>query len=154
MEKEIKIGVLPKREKRVGREARCYEYQYLFFETSIEPEFLSDFSNDVGMGCYHSPNEYNEEILDLQEELMKTIWKIAKTGLTKHQFKIVQLMFEGKTQVEAAKILGVQQSTIHKSLHGSNGVKGSYKKLKRLVVNDIEIINLLSEIRELTNRRF
>lgn len=146
------------REKKASRDARCYEYQHLFFEVLIEQDFLSNFPNDEGMGCYHSPNEYSEKILDLQEELMKTIWKIAKKGVTKHQFKILKLTFEGKTQAEIGKAFGLQQSTIHKSLNGSRNDKGgsyggSYKRLRKLIIKDEKVVRLLNEIEELTNRR-
>jgi len=147
------------------RENRSNRYQWVLLETVFSNEMLEAFSNDDSISARLNPFEYNENLLGLEDALKKRFWIIVETLLTDRQKEIMKLSADGYTQMEIAKKLNVNQSSIVKSLRGNSSYLpsyndnkkvviygGAYKKLKALVAKDPEIIEILKkmdEIREL-----
>ena len=103
---------------------------------------------------YHSisPYKYNEELLDLKEELLKQIHKLAKKILTNKQYQIYLLTLDGYTQTEIAKIMGVNQSSVSKSAIGSQSYENSKRyggflaKLRKSIAESFEIQKILAKM--------
>jgi predicted DNA-binding protein YlxM (UPF0122 family) len=135
---------------------RSDRYQHVLVEASCSPDMLAEFSDSRGIaGMVNSPN-YDEELFDLQDKLRGELWRIIRTKLTKRQCEVIELYAQGLTQIEIAKKLNVNQSSITKSINGNcdyrNGKKvygGAKKKLRRLADQDEEIQGILTRINEL-----
>ncbi len=134
---------------------RSDRYQWIIIESPCSPEMLAECSDAQGVSSILSSN-HNEELLDLNERLVKAFWRIVDTKLTKRQSEVLHLLAEGLTQIEIAKKLNVNQSSITKSINGNcdyrNGKKiygGARKKLKRIASMDPEIIEILGRISEI-----
>jgi len=141
------------RERRSNRSAG---YQSIFNESSFPHEMLESFSNDDSIYKKLNPFAYDENIMELQEQLKKEFWRVVNTMLTPRQRDVIRLRSEGKTQIEIAKELGVNQSSITKSLNGNvdykNGKRsygGSLKRIKKLIDQDEKIQEILKKIAEL-----
>lgn len=132
---------------------RSDRYQYVLVESSYSPDVLAEYAE----GPYICENpEVRDKLLDLQDELKEAFWELADSKLTKRQSQVLHLYVEGKTQIEIAKMLNVNQSSITKSINGNcdyrNGKKiygGANKKLKRLAAKDAKIQKILKQIEEL-----
>lgn len=147
------------------RQNRSDKYQYLIVESCFPHDLLEAFCLEDSIERRLNPFKYDDRILDLQESLSLAFWRVVNTCLTERQATIIKLVNENKTQVEIAKILGVNQSSITKSLNGnvdysekdegdkSGGKKRSYggtlKKIKKIVENDPEIKEILRKIADL-----
>lgn len=99
---------------------------------------------------------YNEDLLDLKEQLVAAFWRIIRTKLTPRQCEVIELYAQGFTQTEIAKKLNVNQSSITKSINGNcdyrNGKKiygGAKKKLRRIAAQDPEIQSILAQMGEI-----
>lgn len=136
------------------RQTRSDKYQYLLIETPCAAEFLDSFSNSDSIYNRLNPFAYNEELLQLEDQLKKQMWHIINTQLTNRQKEILLLWNDGYTQMEIAKILNVNQSSVTKSLNGNYDYAtnkrygGVQKKLKKIVENDPVIQDLLEKIEE------
>lgn len=125
---------------------RSNGYQWVIVELPTAPDMLaecSDAQSATGMLNFES---YTEELLDLKEQLLAAFWRIVDTQLTPRQRQVLRLYANGLTQIEIAKILNVNQSSITKSINGNcdyrNGKKiygGAKKKLSRIAAKDPEI---------------
>lgn len=143
---------------------RVKGFQSCILEILFDHESLSYFSNEQGLSGYLNQYVKEEQVAAIYDEIKIEFWKIAKKQLTKKQYKVIQLLGEGYTQVEMAKKLKVCQGTINLTLHGSmnytNGKRtgfrygGAIKKLKLLVKNNEKINQLLQEISDLQEERF
>lgn len=131
-------------------------YQSIFAELCFSPEMLTEFSDASGLTA--QMNAYNEELLDLRDSLKEHMWRLINTELTKRQCEVITLWLkEELTQVQIAKRLKVNQSSITKSINGNTDYRGngkrSYggakKKLIRLVQKDPEIQQILNRITEI-----
>lgn len=134
---------------------RSDSYQYLLVESPCSPEMLTEFSDAQGMTGMLNLNG-NEELLDLQEQLLAAFWRIVDTQLTERQTEVLRLYAQGFTQIEIAKRLNVNQSSITKSINGNcdyrNGKKiygGARKKLCRIASKDTEIQSIFKRIAEI-----
>jgi len=143
------------------RKNRSDAYQWVLNEIPYSAEMMCGFTNSDSLGNRIEPHMYNERIEELKEELLQEFWKIVKTQLTKRQSAVIELTAEDLTQMEIAKILGVNQSSITKSLHGNvdykNGKKvygGSIKKLQKIMKNDPNIKRILQEIEDLKVEKY
>jgi DNA-binding CsgD family transcriptional regulator len=144
------------------RANRSDHYQQIFHESLYSNEMLESFSNEDSIYGRLNPFDYNEDILMLEDELKKEFWRIVNTLLTKRQRQVIRLYAEGKTQMEIAKILQVNQSSITKSLNGNvdykNGTRsvygGSKKKLLKLIEEDPKISEILKKIRDLKDDKW
>lgn len=138
------------------RRPRSSAYQALYCERSVASEFLESFSNDEGIYKRLAPFDYNDQIADLEEQLRKEFWRIVQT-LTPRQREVLKLSADGYTQMEIAKILGINQSSVVKSRAGnvqytSNGkisYGGSFRRLKKLIEEDEKILTILKQISDL-----
>jgi DNA-binding CsgD family transcriptional regulator len=93
--------------------------------------------------------------MDLEEQLKKEFWRVVDTLLTPRQREVIRLYADGYTQMEIAKMLNVNQSSITKSLNGNvdykNGKKiygGARKKIRKIIENDDKIKDILSKMAE------
>lgn len=135
------------------RRPRSQIYQSLFAERLVASEFLESFSNDEGIYKRLAPFDYNDQIADLEEQLRKEFWRIVEE-LTPRQRQVLRLYADGYTQMEIAKVLGINQSSCVKSMRGncqySNEGKisygGSFRKLKKVIETDERIIDILQKI--------
>ncbi len=98
------------------RPTRSQLYQHLLVEKAFSHEMMETFSNDDSVYKKLNPFDYNEEILILEDQLKERFWKIINEHLTPRQLEIVKLLRDGATQQEAARKLGVNQSSITKCL--------------------------------------
>lgn len=141
------------------RKNRSDRYQWLLLETVCSHEQMEAFSNDSSIYSHLNPFEYNEDLIDLEEELKKEFWRIADENLTQRQNQVLRMWADGYTQMEIAKILGVNQSSITKSINGNTDYKnkkrisygGSAAKLQKIIAKDEkmqEIIKKIFETRE------
>jgi DNA-binding CsgD family transcriptional regulator len=158
----------------VDRTPRSQRYQFLLCETVFSHEMLSSFSNEDSISARLNPWNYDEELIELEEQLKKAFWRLVK-GLTDRQRDVITLYAEGKTQCEIAHALGVNQSSINKNLLGSKsyGVKpniseplngdttqviksfgGSKKKLNKMIETDEEILGILRRMAEIRSEKW
>ncbi len=136
---------------------RSNNYQHLFNEIVSPPEKITEFSDsqDFG-GVLNFCPETKELRLDLKEKLRLAFWRLIDTKLTPRQREVLHILASGKTQTEAAKKIGVNQSSITKSIHGNCDYKkgkkvygGAKKKLQKLMKEDQEIQEILNQLEEL-----
>jgi predicted DNA-binding protein YlxM (UPF0122 family) len=111
---------------------------------------LEAFCNEDSISARLNPFEYNERLIELEERLKKEFWRIVDTLLTPRQKEVLHLYAGGFTQMEIAKKLDVNQSSITKSLNGNVDYKkgkviygGSTKKLKKIIETDEKIKDIL-----------
>jgi DNA-binding CsgD family transcriptional regulator len=134
---------------------RSNGYQHLFAEQPYSNEMMAEFSEAQGLVENYKPED-RELLLDLRDELRLEFWRLAKDNLTERQFQVIELLAKGYTQIEIAKQLNVNQSSITKSVNGNcdyrNGKKiygGAKKKLRRLADKDPEIQAIIVQIAEI-----
>lgn len=140
----------------MGRKTnRSNGYQHLFAEQPYSNEMMAEFSEAQGL-VENYRAEDRERLLDLRDELRLEFWRLAKDNLTERQFQVIELLAKGYTQIEIAKQLNVNQSSITKSVNGNcdyrNGKKiygGAKKKLRRLADKDSEIQSIITQIAEI-----
>jgi len=149
---------MKKENNRVNRSSR---YQYLLLETVCSNDMMEAFSNQESIGFRIDPFKHHEQIIDLQEELRKEFWKVVDACLTDRQKQVIKLVCENKTQMEIAKILGVNQSSITKSLHGNvdykNGRKvygGASRKIIKSLETNEKVQEILTKINELREEKY
>ncbi len=141
----------------MSRKTRSQAYQYKFAEIATTGEFLESFSNSSSLGSSLNPFFYNEKVLELEDKLKEKFWNLCESILTENQKSILKLTRDGYTQLEIAKILDINQSSICKCLYGNidySGGKpkvygGVTKKLKKYISKNTEIKDLLNELLEL-----
>jgi DNA-binding CsgD family transcriptional regulator len=134
---------------------RSDRYQYVLVESPCSPEMLAEVADAEGMaGMFNAENK--ERIAELREQLKQEFWRLVDEELTDRQREVIRLYAQGFTQIEIAKKLNVNQSSITKSLNGNcdyrNGKKiygGARKKLRRLASKDKKITAILGQIAEL-----
>lgn len=135
---------------------RSSHYQATILESPCAPDLLFEFCELQSIGGMLNLDR-GEQLKDLQEQLRKEFWRVVDTKLTKRQAEVLHLLADGKTQVEVAKLLCINQSSITKSWNGNsdyrNGNRKSYggskRKLIRLVSEDLVIAAILNKISEL-----
>jgi len=137
------------------RKNRSDSYQHLLLELVCSHDMLESFSNQDSIQRKLNPYKYDEEVADLEDELKVEFWKIVGSLLTPRQKEVIRLYADGYTQMEIAKMLGVNQSSITKSLNGNvdykNGKRvygGAIKRLKRLIDLSPRIVEILKRIAE------
>lgn len=143
---------------------RSDKYQHLIVETVCPNEMLESFPNGESIYKRLNPFDYNDRVAELEDELKVEFWRVVETHLTKRQREVVRLYADGLTQMEIAKLLGVNQSSITKSINGNvdysrdNRSKHSYggikKKLRRVVETDEKIKNILIEMSDLRDENW
>lgn len=155
-----------KKNKDVERKAvRSDKYQWVILEVTVSDDHLNSFSNQNGLFHALNPFEYNEEIQILEDELLVEVMKVVNNNLTENQKNIMLMRLDGYTQCEIAKVLGIHQSSVHKSIMGNLDVKkgltyvhkkrygGTIHKLKKLIAQNKRVQQILLEISELREER-
>jgi RNA polymerase sigma factor (sigma-70 family) len=140
------------------RTTRSNSYQFVLLEQAFAPEMLAEVADSEGIFAQLNPFGYNETILELKDQLKIEFWRLVEEKLTPRQREVIKLYCEGLTQMEIAKKLNVNQSSITKSLNGNcdyrNGRRlygGSRKKLQKLAEQDPKIQAIIEKIQELSD---
>lgn len=140
---------------------RSDKYQHLLLETACSNEMLSSFSNEDSIYNRLNPWNYDEDLIELEDQLKKEFWRVIESSLTDRQKEVIKLAASGLTQMEIAKKLNVNQSSITKSINGNvdykNGRRsygGSSKKLLKIIEGDAKIQELLLKIAELREEKW
>lgn len=135
---------------------RSDHYQPIICEAPCSPEMLVEVADGDGISAQLNPFGYNEELAELKDQLKLAMWRLINEELTDRQAQVIRLYAEGKTQMEIAKLLGVNQSSVTKSLSGNcdykNGKRiygGAKKKLRKMAEKDSEISIILERIGEI-----
>jgi DNA-binding CsgD family transcriptional regulator len=135
------------------RKNRSDKYQYVLLETVCSNDMMEAFCNEDSISARLNPFEYNEVLIELEEQLKVEFWRVVDTLLTPRQKEVIRLYADGYTQMEIAKMLNVNQSSITKSLNGNvdykNGKKvygGARKKIRKIIENDEKIKDILSKM--------
>jgi len=143
------------------RQNRSDRYQWVLLETVCSNDMLESFCNEDSISARLNPFEYNENLIELEERLKKEFWRVVDTQLTPRQREVIMLYADGYTQMEIAKMLNVNQSSITKSLNGNvdykNGKKiygGARKKIRKIIENDDKIKEILEKMRDLREERW
>jgi DNA-binding CsgD family transcriptional regulator len=134
---------------------RSDRYQCLFAELPYSNEMMAEFAEAEGLVTHYDPEDY-ERLMDLKDQLRGEFWRLVDTQLTARQRQVIRLYAKGLTQIEIAKQLNVNQSSITKSINGNcdyrNGKKiygGAKKKLCRLADRDPRIQRIIAEMVEI-----
>lgn len=143
------------------RNTRSQKYQYILIETVYSNDMMSSFCNEDSVSARLNPFEYNEDLIELEDQLKKEFWRIVNTLLTDRQKEVIKLYADGYTQMEIAKKLNVNQSSITKAINGNVSYKkgrrsygGARKKLKKIIEMDDKIIEILRKISEIRSEKW
>ena len=135
---------------------RSDSYQYNLLESACSPEIINEVPFENGIQSLLNPFGYNEDYLNLKEQLRIAFWRLVDTNLTKRQKEVIHLVASGLTQTEIARKLGVNQSSITKSLNGNCDYKndrkiygGAKRRILKLAEKDREIQEIFAKIKEL-----
>ena len=140
----------------MGRKTnRSNGYQHLFAEQPYSNEMMAEFSEAQGLVENYNPED-REDLLVLREELKAAFWRLAKDNLTARQYQVIELLAKNYTQIEIAKILHVNQSSITKSVNGNcdyrngrNVYGGIKRKMRKLAVQDVEIQEIFTKMADI-----
>src|SRR5271170_4792042 len=143
------------------RKNRSDRYQYVLLETACSNDMMEAFCNDDSIYARLTGGfVYDERMLELEDRLKKEFWRVVDTLLTSRQREVIRLYADGYTQMEIAKMLNVNQSSITKSLNGNvdykNGKKiygGAKKKINKIIQNDEKITEILRKIAEVREEK-
>lgn len=137
------------------RRNRSDKYQYNLLEIACSHEMMSSFRTEDSIYNRLNPFEYSEVLMELEDQLKKEFWRVVDTLLTSRQREVIKLYADGYTQMEIAKMLNVNQSSITKSMNGNvdykNGKKiygGARKKIRKIIEEDEKIIEILRKMDE------
>lgn len=143
------------------RQNRSDHYQWVLLETVCSNDMMEAFCNEDSIYNRLNPFEYNESLIELEEQLKKEFWRVVDTLLTPRQKEVIRLYADGYTQMEIAKMLNVNQSSITKSLNGNvdykNGKRiygGTKKKISKIIQNDEKIKEILLKIRDVRDEKW
>jgi DNA-binding CsgD family transcriptional regulator len=143
------------------RKNRSDSYQWILLETVCSNDMMEAFSNDDSIYNRLNPNHYDESLIELEEQLKKEFWRVVDTLLTPRQREVIRLYADGYTQMEIAKMLNVNQSSITKSLNGNvdykNGKKiygGARKKIRKIIESDDKIKDILQKMAECRDEKW
>jgi DNA-binding CsgD family transcriptional regulator len=138
---------------------RSGKYQSFFAELPYSNDMMAEFQ--TGLQETYSVED-RERLLDLRELLTKEFWRLVDENLTERQSQVLHLLAQGYTQIEVAKQLNVNQSSITKSVHGNCDYRhkrsgkegrtvygGSSRKLKKLSEKDPRVQGILNEMAEI-----
>lgn len=143
------------------RQNRSDRYRWILLETACSNDMMEAFCNEDSISARLNPFEYNENLIELEDQLKKEFWRVVDTLLTPRQREVIKLYADGYTQMEIAKMLNVNQSSITKSLNGNvdykNGKKiygGARKKIRKIIELDEPIKTILKKIQELREEKW
>lgn len=134
---------------------RSDRYQPMFAEMPYSNDMMAEFSESLGMYEQYRPED-REKLMDLRAALKEQFWRLVEEELTDRQAQVIKLYAQGFTQIEIAKKLNVNQSSITKSINGNcdyrNGKKvygGARKKLRKLAESDERIQEILRDMADI-----
>src|SRR5208282_3937333 len=143
------------------RQNRSDRYQWILLETVCSNDMMEAFCNEDSISARLNPFEYNEDLIELEEQLKKEFWRVVDTLLTSRQREVIRLYADGYTQMEIAKMLNVNQSSITKSLNGNVDYKnhrkvygGAKKKINKIIENDDKIKDILKQMAEIRSEKW
>lgn len=139
------------------KSSRASRYQYLLKEIAVEDKHLDKFDNTQSVAGLLNPFKYNEDLLELQDELIAHVWHVIDTECTDAQKEILHMYYEqGMTQKEIASFRHVNQSSVTKSMIGNVDYKnenhngklygGALPKLRKILLSDKIYLNLVQKI--------
>src|SRR5580698_2743739 len=142
------------------RKNRSDSYQWVLLETVCSNEMMEAFCNEDSISARLNPFEYNEDLIELEDQLKKEFWRVVDTLLTSRQREVIRLYADGYTQMEIAKMLNVNQSSITKSLNGNVDYKngkvvygGAKKKIRKILEHDDAIKEILVKMEEIRSNK-
>ncbi len=152
---------------------RSNAYQHILLESLCAPDTLTIYSDSKSYTTIHD-SENEEKLKELKEQLKVEFWRIVGK-LTKRQQEVLKLMAQGLTQIEIAKKLKVNQSSVTKSLNGNaeylkhtknsnllepekkkkkrKSYGGAKRKLLKIAQTDQTIQDIFKQIAELENEQ-
>jgi DNA-binding CsgD family transcriptional regulator len=143
------------------RSNRSDKYQWVLLETVCSNEMMEAFCNEDSISARLNPFEYNEDLIELEDQLKKEFWRVVDTLLTSRQREVIRLYADGYTQMEIAKMLNVNQSSITKSLNGNVDYKngkvvygGAKKKIRKILEHDDAIKEILVKMEEIRSNKW
>jgi len=143
------------------RKNRSDSYQWILLETVCSNDMMEAFPNEDSISARLNPFQYDEKLIDLEDQLKVEFWRVVDTLLTDRQREVIRLYADGYTQMEIAKMLNVNQSSITKSLNGNvdykNGKRvygGARKKIRKIIESDEKIKEILQKIAEVREEKY
>lgn len=143
------------------RSNRSDKYQWILLETVCSNDMMEAFPNEDSISARLNPFQYDEHLMDLEDQLKVEFWRVVDTLLTDRQREVIRLYADGYTQMEIAKMLNVNQSSITKSLNGNvdykNGKRvygGARKKIRKIIESDEKIKEILQKIAEVREEKW
>jgi len=137
------------------RKNRSDRYQNLFAELPYSNDMMAEFAEADGLVENYRPED-RESLMDLRDQLKVEFWRLVDTELTARQRQVIRLYAQGLTQIEIARKLNVNQSSITKSINGNcdyrNGKRvygGAKKKICKLAEKDTRIRAIFVQIAEI-----
>ncbi len=132
----------------------------MILEVLCPEEAWNNFTNQNSIDYFLNPWRYDERLSNLEDRLKDEFWILAKQVCTERQWECLTLYSQGHTQMEIAKMLNVNQSSITKSLYGNVDYKkgkkvygGLVKKLKKAVAAHERIQDILAQIRDIKEEK-
>src|SRR5580658_3964860 len=74
------------------RPNRSDAYQHTFHEISFSQDMLSAFRNDDSILSRLCPYQYDERLLDLDDQLRREFWRVVGETLSDKQKKVIELI--------------------------------------------------------------
>jgi len=144
------------------RRNRSDSYQWILLETVCSNDMMSAFCNEDSIyNRLAGGFAYDETLIDLEDQLKVEFWRVVDTLLTPRQREVIRLYADGYTQMEIAKMLNVNQSSITKSLNGNVDYKhgkrvygGARKKIRKIIENDTAIKDILQKINDVRDEKW
>jgi predicted transcriptional regulator len=138
---------------------------------------MEAFCNEDSIYNRLNPYDYNEKMIELEDQLKVEFWRVVETLLTERRKQVIRLYADGYTQSETAKMLGVNQSSITKSFNGNRAYSnknpkdinqqntnqqnnknksygGSRRKLQRIISDDSKIQEILTKMAEVRGEKW
>jgi DNA-binding CsgD family transcriptional regulator len=133
---------------------RSDKYQYLIAEIATD---LDTFAGTMDLEGRLHHSEHTEAFKELNDQALECIMSSIEKGLTKRQYDILSLYFDGYTQMEIAKALDCNQSSVTKSIAGNKDYTnkrgkgpvvygGSLRKIKKMIMENMALRPIIKEM--------
>lgn len=141
------------------RKSRSQSYQYILNERLYGSEVWNSLDQMQSLRAYQERIDtlryQMETLINLDGDLWKEMWNLIDTQCSLRQKQVAHLLYEGKTQMEIAAKLGVNQSSICKTISGNSDYRvdkearrygGLAKKLSKLIPFSGEAHRIMSQM--------
>ena len=151
---------IPIRNLRAVEPSFSKEEQQESLNWAYKADSLSNYSISTVPEETEEQHRIYEQLYDLQHQLIARIYIVCEVALTLHQKKVLTLWLQGRTMDQIGVILQVNYTAINHCLMGISVSKistptthygGLFRKLKRVMKKDIEVQQVLENIRQLRN---